>query len=109
MFSIIIPVFNEAESLRELHSEIGRACSGGQDNVEIIFVDDGSTDGAWQVISELAVGDGKVRGIRFRRNFGKAAALSAGLQAARGEMLCTLDADLQDDPAGIPGFLEKIA
>jgi glycosyltransferase involved in cell wall biosynthesis len=109
MLSIIIPVFNEADSLRELHSEIGVTCSAKQIEAEIIFVDDGSTDRTWETVRELTVRDGRVRGIRFRRNFGKAAALSAGMQAAHGELLCMLDADLQDDPSEIPAFLEKIA
>ncbi len=109
MLSIIIPVFNEAESLRELHGEIDRVCSARQFEAEIIIVDDGSNDGAWEIIRDLAAHDSRVQGIRFRRNFGKAAALSAGFAAARGDLLCTMDADLQDDPAEIPAFLEKIA
>jgi glycosyltransferase involved in cell wall biosynthesis len=109
MLSILIPVFNEAESLRELHSEIDAVCSSKRIDVEIIFVDDGSTDASWDIVRELAGRDGHVRGIRLRRNFGKAAALSAGMQAARGELLCMMDADLQDDPAEIPAFLDKIA
>jgi glycosyltransferase involved in cell wall biosynthesis len=108
MLSIIIPAFNEAESLRELHSEIDRVCSARQIDAEMIFVDDGSTDGTWAAVRDLAAGDRRVRGVRFRRNFGKAAALSAGMQAAHGEVLCMMDADLQDDPAEIPAFLEKI-
>ena len=109
MLSIIIPAFNEAESLRELHSEIDRTCSARQIEAEIVFVDDGSTDGTWAVLRELAARDSRVRGVRFRRNFGKAAALSAGMQAARGELICMMDADLQDDPAEIPAFLERMA
>ena len=109
MLSIIIPAFNEADSLRELHSEIDRVCSTRQIEAEIIFVDDGSTDGTWGAVRELAARDHRVRGVRFRRNFGKAAALSAGMQAARGELMCMMDADLQDDPAEVPAFLEKIA
>lgn len=109
MLSIIIPVFNEAESLRELHAEIGRTCAARPLDAEIIFIDDGSTDGTWQVLAELAGGDRRVRGIRFRRNFGKAAALSAGMQIARGDSFCMIDADLQDDPGEIPAFLDKIA
>jgi glycosyltransferase involved in cell wall biosynthesis len=109
MLSIIIPVFNEAESLRELYSEIDRTCAAGQIEAEIIFVDDGSTDGTWPTVVELAARDSRVRGIRFRRNFGKAAALSAGMQAARGELLCMMDADLQDDPAEVPAFLAQIS
>jgi len=113
MLTIVIPVFNEADSLRELYGEISSVCTGlgtGHTiDAEIIFVDDGSSDGAWQIVNDLASQDARVRGIRFRRNFGKAAALSAGLQAASGEILCMLDADLQDDPAEIPAFLAKLA
>jgi len=109
MLSIIIPVFNEADSLRALHSEIERMCSARQIEAEMIFVDDGSGDRTWEVVRDLASRDSRVQGIRFRRNFGKAAALSAGIQAARGDLLCMMDADLQDDPAEVPAFLEKIA
>ena len=109
MLSILIPVFNEADSLRELHSEIDAVCSSRQIDVEIIFVDDGSTDASWDIVRELSGRDDRVRGIRFRRNFGKAAALSAGMQAAHGELLCMMDADLQDNPAEIPAFLERLA
>ena len=109
MLSIIIPVFNESASLIELHAEIDRACSTGGLEAEIIFVDDGSSDSSWNVVREIAAGDARVRGLRFRRNFGKAAALSAGMQAARGELICMMDADLQDDPAEIPALLARIA
>ena len=78
-------------------------------DIELIFVDDGSTDGSWQVIRRIAERDSRVRGLRFRRNFGKASALSAGFDAARGELVMTLDADLQDDPREIPRFLEAIS
>jgi glycosyltransferase involved in cell wall biosynthesis len=107
--SIIIPVFNEAESLVELHSQIIQAAEESSVDLEVIFVDDGSKDGSWVEIQRLAAFDSRVRGIRFRRNFGKAAALTAGISAARGEILCMMDADLQDDPAEIPRFLEKLA
>jgi glycosyltransferase involved in cell wall biosynthesis len=109
MLSIIIPVLNEAESLRALYSEIDGTCAAGQIEAEIIFVDDGSTDESWATVCEIGARDNRVRGIRFRRNFGKAAALSAGMQAARGELLCMMDADLQDDPAEIPAFLDQIS
>lgn len=109
MLSIIIPVLNEAESLPQLHAEIDGVCRDRQLDAEIVFVDDGSTDGTWRVIGELRGRDPRVSGIRFRRNFGKAAALSAGMQTARGELLFMMDADLQDDPAEIPRFLEQIA
>lgn len=109
MLSIIIPVLNEAESLPQLQAEIDAVCRDRQLDVEILFVDDGSTDATWRVIGELRGRDPRVSGIRFRRNFGKAAALSAGMQAAKGEILFMMDADLQDDPAEIPRFLEQIA
>ena len=76
--------------------------------LDIIFVDDGSTDESWETICRLAAGDSRVRGMRFRRNFGKAAALIAGFQACRGELIMTLDADLQDDPREIPRFLAEM-
>ena len=77
-------------------------------DLEAIFVDDGSKDGSWEMIGRLAAADPRVRGIRFRRNFGKAAALNAGFAAARGELVMTLDADLQDDPHEIPRFLAEM-
>jgi glycosyltransferase involved in cell wall biosynthesis len=109
MLTIIIPLCNEVDSLAELHTEIDRACGEKQLDAELMFVDDGSTDGSWQVVRDLAARNPRVRAIRFRRNFGKAAALSAGMQAARGEVLFMMDADLQDDPAEIPRFLERLA
>src|SRR5262249_28799031 len=77
--------------------------------IEILFVDDGSTDGSWHIITKLSECDERVRGIRFRRNFGKAPALSAGFAAARGEVVLTMDADLQDNPAEIPFFLNMLS
>jgi len=109
MLSIVIPVLNEAESLRELHLQIANVASAENLDIEIIFVDDGSTDGSWEIIRQISEEDPRVRAIRFRRNFGKAAALSAGLDAVDGEVVMTMDADLQDDPAEIPRFLEKLS
>jgi len=108
LVSLVIPVLNEKDSLRVLHLEITEVTAANQLTVEIVFVDDGSTDGSWEVISELAKQDPRVRGIRFRRNFGKAAALAAGFKAARGSKVITLDADLQDDPKEIPRFLAEL-
>lgn len=108
MLSIIIPVFNEHESLVQLHAEITKVCVPAQIEHEIIFVDDGSKDGSWQIIQQLSQTDSRVSGIRFRRNFGKAAALTAGMSAARGDLLMMMDADLQDDPIEIPRFLARI-
>lgn len=108
MISIVIPVFNEQESLRPLYAEIVEVAAARQYEVEVIFVDDGSRDGSWDAIAALAAEDPRVRGIRFRRNFGKAAALSAGFADVRGDLVMTLDADLQDDPHEIPRFLDKL-
>ena len=105
MLSIVIPVYNEAESLEALHREIREVAAANGYELDVIFVDDGSTDNSWEIICRLAAADPQVRGIRFRRNFGKAAALSAGFAQVRGEMVMTLDADLQDDPHEIPRFL----
>jgi glycosyltransferase involved in cell wall biosynthesis len=106
--SIIIPVFNEAESLVELHSQIVSVASEHSLGVEVIFIDDGSRDASWQEIQRLVTFDARVRGLRFRRNFGKAAALTAGMATAKSDTICMLDADLQDDPAEIPRFIEKL-
>jgi dolichol-phosphate mannosyltransferase len=108
MISIVIPVFNEAESLPQLHREIDETARANGLDVEVLFVSDGSTDASWETIRNLAAIDDRVRGIRFRRNFGKAAALSAGFVAARGDPILTLDADLQDDPKEIPRFLKAL-
>lgn len=104
--SVVIPVFNEEESLEELHRELAAVSPIAESESEILFVDDGSTDGSWNVIVRLAEADPRVRGIRFRRNFGKAAALEAGFRASKGKTVFSMDADLQDDPAEIPAFLE---
>ena len=109
MLSIVIPVRDERESLESLHGELDEVARAHGYEMEIIMIDDGSTDGSWSVIRRLAETDPRVRGIRFRRNFGKAAALSAGFRGARGEMVMTLDADLQDDPREIPRFLAAIS
>ncbi len=106
--SVVIPVFNERESLLPLHAEIVSIQHQNQLTLEIVFVDDGSKDGSWDVIRDLSRRYENVRGIRFRRNFGKAAALSAGFRAAVGSIVLTLDADLQDDPAEIPRFLTAL-
>ena len=108
MLSIIIPVRDESESLAELHAEICGACDEVPTDFEIVFVDDGSQDRSWDVIEDLSQRDDRVSGIRFRRNFGKAAALTAGMRAAGGELVMIMDADLQDDPVEIPSFLAKL-
>jgi glycosyltransferase involved in cell wall biosynthesis len=108
MLTIIVPVFNESDSLVQLHREIRQSCGEHDIEFEVIFIDDGSNDGSWDTINEISQSDEQVTGIRFRRNFGKAAALTAGMRAARGDMIMMMDADLQDDPAEIPQFLAKL-
>src|SRR5712692_10775915 len=105
MISVVIPVYNEKESLNILLAEIDAVGRQANLQLEILFVDDGSTDGSWDVIRQLAGKDERVRGIRFRRNFGKAAALAAGFRHVQGALVFTLDGDLQDDPQAIPLFL----
>jgi glycosyltransferase involved in cell wall biosynthesis len=104
--SIVVPVYNEEESLAILHREIVAAV--GEESHEVVFVDDGSTDGSWRVLLQLAEADPSVRLVRFGRNFGKSAALAAGFHESRGEIVITLDADLQDDPRHIPQFVEAV-
>ena len=108
MISLVIPVYNERDSLLQLHAEIAAVAAEAALDVEVVFVDDGSRDGSWEVIRELAQQHSWTHGIRFRRNFGKAAALSAGFHGAQGEIILTLDADLQDDPHEVPRFLEAL-
>lgn len=102
--SIVIPLYNEAESLPELKAWIERSLKDF--SYEIIFVDDGSTDGSWEVIKSLA--DDNVKAIRFRRNYGKSAALYEGFAAANGDIVVTMDADLQDSPEEIPEMVRMI-
>lgn len=106
--SLVIPVYNEAESLVQLHSELDQSLAELGSTAELIFIDDGSTDSSWTTITTLQQTDDRVSALRFRRNFGKAAALAAGFALARGERVVTLDADLQDDPREIPRFLAKL-
>ncbi len=106
--SIIVPVYDEAESLHELRREIGEVIRSNGYQAELIFIDDGSTDRSWQVMREIAAEDPVVRCIRFRRNFGKAAALRAGAEYSQGELIVTMDADLQDDPAEIPNLIAAL-
>ncbi len=106
--SIVIPLLDEVENLPKLYDELMTVAHDNAYAMDLIFVDDGSTDGSWDVIEQLAATDPNVRGICFRRNFGKAAALSAGFEMARGPIIVTLDGDLQDDPREILRFLERI-
>ncbi|TAK36450.1 MAG: glycosyltransferase [Chloroflexota bacterium] len=104
--SLVIPAYNEKESLPHLFERIRDALQGK--SYEIIFVDDGSTDGTEQYLRELAMQESRVKALRFRRNFGKSAALQAGFNEARGEVIITMDADLQDDPQEIPRLVEAL-
>jgi len=106
--SIVIPLCNECESLAELHGQIVAVLEADGLSAEIVFIDDGSRDTSWAVVETLCAKDVRVRGIRFRRNFGKAAALAAGFARVRGSIVVTMDADLQDDPAEIPAFLKRL-
>jgi glycosyltransferase involved in cell wall biosynthesis len=105
--SIVIPLYNEEQSLRELYDNI-RSALGRVGRYEILFVDDGSTDGSYRILQDLRQRDRRVKLIRFRRNFGKSAALSVGFANAVGEIVVTMDADLQDDPEEIPGLVNEI-
>lgn len=106
--TIIVPLFNEAESLPELVRWINWTLDGRGWEYEIIMVDDGSTDGSWKVVRELAEADGRIHGIRFRRNYGKSAALYHGFKAAGGNVVVTMDADLQDSPEEIPEMYRMV-
>lgn len=106
--SIVIPLLNEEESLAELYQWLTKVLTLNRFSYEIIFIDDGSTDDSWRVIMQLAEKDAQVRGIRFLRNYGKSQALHAGFKAAEGEVVITMDADLQDSPDEIPALYEII-
>lgn len=106
--TVVIPLLNEEESLRELHDWIVLVMREHGYRYEIIFVDDGSTDGSWRVIEELAAYDIHVKGIKFLRNYGKSPALNEGFKRASGQVIITMDADLQDSPDEIPGLRHMI-
>jgi glycosyltransferase involved in cell wall biosynthesis len=106
--SIVIPLLNEEESLPELASWIRRVMDEHKFSYEIIFVDDGSTDGSWKLIENLSKADRNIKGIRFKRNYGKSAALNSGFEVAAGEVVVTMDADLQDSPEEIPALYNMV-
>jgi glycosyltransferase involved in cell wall biosynthesis len=106
--SIVLPVFNEQDNLEPLHSRITDALKPAGVEYEVVYVDDGSTDGSWRVLKTLAAGDPRVRLVRLRRNFGQTAALSAGIAYARLPIVVTLDADMQNDPVDIPRMVAKL-
>lgn len=107
--SMVIPIYNEVESILKLYETLSAVLEAQQCVYEIIFIDDGSTDGSFKELVALHQRDAHVRVVQFRRNFGKTAALVAGFDSCRGEVIITMDADLQDDPAEIPNFLNKLA
>ncbi|HET8810634.1 MAG TPA: glycosyltransferase [Flavobacteriaceae bacterium] len=106
--SIVIPLLNEEESLNELYNWIVKTLQSNSFSYELIFIDDGSTDGSWKKIQTLSQKDANVKGIRFNRNYGKSQALHAGFQIAQGEVVITMDADLQDNPEEIPELYRLI-
>ena len=106
--SVVVPLYNEAESLPELHKWIQRVMNANGFTYEIIFVNDGSTDGSWDVIKSIAAKDPNVHAIKFRRNYGKSPALYCGFKAAQGNVVITMDADLQDSPDEIPALYKMI-
>ncbi|MGL4514006.1 MAG: glycosyltransferase family 2 protein [Lacipirellulaceae bacterium] len=103
--SVVVPCFDEGATLRELHRQIAAMAARADYDLQLVFVDDGSRDDSWSTIEALAAEDPRVEGVRFRRNFGKAAALVAGFDAAVAPVVVTIDADLQDDPAEIPALV----
>ncbi|MFI5156515.1 MAG: glycosyltransferase family 2 protein, partial [Chitinophagales bacterium] len=106
--SIIVPVFNEEESLPELAAWIQRVVNANNISFEIIMVDDGSTDSSWDVIESLRARNQDIKGIKFQRNYGKSAALNEGFKAAQGDVVITMDADMQDSPDEIPELRRMI-
>ncbi len=107
--SVVIPVYNERENVRRLYDALSPVLRALPHEHEILLVDDGSTDGSFEELERLAAIDGHVKVVRFRRNFGQTAAMNAGLHLASGDVIVTMDADLQNDPADIPLMLDKLA
>lgn len=106
--TVVVPLFNEEESLPELYAWIERVMKANDFSFEVIFVNDGSTDHSWEVIEELAEKSANVKGIKFRRNYGKSPALFCGFKEAQGDVVITMDADLQDSPDEIPALYHMI-
>ena len=106
--TVLIPVLNEVDSLEQLHQEICTVATNSNLDIEIVMVDDGSDDGTWYLMNKIARDDHRVQCIKFRKNFGKAAAIQAGVEIASGEYVVTMDGDLQDDPTEIPNLLKSI-
>ena len=107
--SVVIPLLNEDESLNELYDWIVRVVQSNRYSYEILFIDDGSTDNSWEIISQLSAKDPNVKGIKFQTNYGKSQALNAGFKVAQGDVVITMDADLQDSPDEIPELYDLVA
>jgi glycosyltransferase involved in cell wall biosynthesis len=106
--SVVVPAYNESESLPELAEWVDKVCISSSIDYELIVIDDGSTDNTWKVLQQLSLANNNIRAVRFRRNYGKAAALQTGFEASAGDVVMTMDADLQDDPDEIPGLYKMI-
>jgi glycosyltransferase involved in cell wall biosynthesis len=106
--SVVVPVYNEEESITELAEWIEKICLGNKLEFEILFIDDGSSDSSWNVITDLSKKNKFIKGLRFRRNYGKAAALHSGFAEAKGDVVITMDSDLQDSPDEIPELVRLI-
>lgn len=106
--SVVVPIYNEEESLQELYAWIERVTSANKLSFELLFIDDGSNDSSWSVVEALATKDSRVKGFSFNRNYGKAAALYVGFEAAEGDVVITMDGDLQDSPDEIPQLYDMI-
>jgi len=106
--SVVVPAYNEAESLPELAEWIDKVCASSSIDYELIVIDDGSTDDTWEVLKLITAMNQKVKAVRFRRNYGKAAALQTGFETSAGDVVITMDADMQDSPDEIPGLVKMI-
>jgi len=107
-YSIVVPLYNEQDNVRPLYSRIVKAMTGVAGTYEIVFIDDGSRDNTFKILSEICDDDARVTGVRLRKNFGQTAGLKAGFDFARGDVIISMDGDLQHDPAEIPAFVTKI-
>ncbi|MCB0360301.1 MAG: glycosyltransferase family 2 protein, partial [Bdellovibrionales bacterium] len=108
LVSIVVPLYNEAENVTDLYQELSRVLDSAPFRGQLVFVDDGSTDGTADILNHEAAGDERVMLVRFRRNFGQTAAMAAGIDFAEGDVIVTIDGDLQNDPAEIPQMVEKL-